>query len=66
MKNERAYRTLDAVPPLTTAQRGNLERLARLPDSGIDTSDAPERSDRQWATAVRGRFFRPGNGETTA
>jgi len=45
--------------PLTAEQRARLEALAKLPDSEIDTSDAPELPDSVWKNAVRGRFYRP-------
>jgi uncharacterized protein (DUF4415 family) len=44
--------------PLTDRQRRELERLARLPNSKIDLSDAPEVSARP-SGAVVGRFYRP-------
>ena len=45
--------------PLTDEQRRQLEELAKMPDSEIDTSDAPELPESVWANAVRGRFYRP-------
>jgi uncharacterized protein (DUF4415 family) len=48
-----------AGTPLTAKQRTQLEKLAELPDSEIDTSDAPELPDSVWKNAVRGRFYRP-------
>jgi hypothetical protein len=44
---------------LTADQQNELQKLANLPDSGIDTSDIPEVKD--WSKAQRGRFFRPGS-----
>lgn len=41
------------------ARREQLERLAALPDDQIDTSDIPEITDEQWATARRGHLYRP-------
>jgi uncharacterized protein (DUF4415 family) len=43
--------------PLTLAQLAELKALAALPDSKIDTSDAPELLD--WSGAKRGLFYRP-------
>src|SRR4030081_1676887 len=43
--------------PLTRAQLAELKALAALPDSKIDTSDAPELLD--WSGAKRGLFYRP-------
>jgi len=36
-----------------------LRRIASIPDSEIDTSDIPEITEAQWATAQKGRYFRP-------
>jgi uncharacterized protein (DUF4415 family) len=44
---------------LTLAQRANLDELAKVPESEIDTSDIPEWTDEQWKNAVRGRLYRP-------
>lgn len=43
--------------PLTRKQRAELKSLAAMPDSTIDTSDAPEVRD--WSGAKRGLFYRP-------
>ena len=42
---------------LTREQLAELKSLAALPDSAIDTSDAPELLD--WSDAKRGLFYRP-------
>ncbi len=42
---------------LTRRQQAELEALETLPDSAIDTSDAPELLD--WSGAKRGLFYRP-------
>ena len=42
---------------LSPKQRGELEKLAKLPDAAIDTSDIPEVRD--WRGAERGVFYRP-------
>ena len=44
--------------PVTDKQRRELKRLASLPDSQIDFSDAPEGSPRASDIQV-GRFYRP-------
>ena len=44
---------------LTGEQRARLQALADLDDAAIDTSDAPELTDEQWAEAEQGRFYRP-------
>jgi uncharacterized protein (DUF4415 family) len=45
--------------PATAGQRRQLEALAKLPENGIDVSDAPELAAAKWKDAVRGRFYRP-------
>jgi uncharacterized protein (DUF4415 family) len=42
---------------LTRRQMAELKSLAALPESTIDTSDAPELLD--WSGAKRGLFYRP-------
>jgi hypothetical protein len=44
---------------LTREQLAELKSLGTLPDSAIDTSDAPELLD--WSGAKRGVFYRPVN-----
>ena len=44
--------------PVTDRQRRELQRLANLPDSRIDFSDAPEKTARKSEIEV-GRFYRP-------
>jgi uncharacterized protein (DUF4415 family) len=44
--------------PLTDRQRRELQRLAQLPDSKIDLSDAAESPSRLSGSIV-GRFYRP-------
>jgi hypothetical protein len=46
--------------PLTRKLRAELKALASLPDSSIDTSDAPEVAD--WSGAQRHRFYRLAKG----
>ncbi len=43
--------------PLSAEQKAELEALAALPDSEIDTSDIPPVMD--WSGAIRGAFYRP-------
>ena len=43
-----------------------LKRLAEMPDSEIDLSDAPELTDEQWKNAERRRFYRPVKRQITA
>lgn len=43
--------------PLTPGLQAELDALAAMPDSEIDTSDMPPIND--WTHAVRGPFYRP-------
>ena len=55
-------------PPLTEAQRAELERLAALPDAATDTSEMPELGETFWANATRFRdraLYRPVKQSTT-
>jgi uncharacterized protein (DUF4415 family) len=51
------------LPPLTAAQRAELDALAQRPDADIDLRDIPEQLD--WNSAERGRFYRPVKNSTT-
>jgi len=53
------------MPPLTAAQRAELEALAAMPDEEIDFSDIPEATEDFWKNAVRNPFFRPTKKSTT-
>ena len=61
-KNERRktvlYRRVPGTP-LTSAQRANIDELARMPDHKIDTSDIPELPLNAWRDAARGKLYRP-------
>jgi uncharacterized protein (DUF4415 family) len=58
-KKERSKGLVATRPPISPELTAQLEAVARLPDSQIDTSDpdAPEVLD--WTGAMRGRFYRP-------
>ena len=58
--------TPDTLPELTEERRKELAKLDALPADQIDTSDIPELTDEQWASAVRGRFYRPVKQQITA
>lgn len=58
--------TLENLPPLTEAQRANLDALAERPDAEIDYSDIPNLPEEFWQNAVRGRFYRPVKRQITA
>ncbi|MBW4039686.1 MAG: BrnA antitoxin family protein [Acidobacteria bacterium] len=48
-----------AGTPTTAEQRRQLAAAAKMPESRIDTSDAPELPAETWKDAMRGRFYRP-------
>lgn len=59
---------LDNPPPLTDAQRAEIERLASVPDAAIDTSDIAPLDEKFWANATRFRdraLYRPVKQSTT-
>jgi uncharacterized protein (DUF4415 family) len=64
-KNRVSYK-ISELPDLTEEQRANLQRLASLTDSKIDTSDIPVMSDEQWRTASRRNLYRPVKQQITA
>jgi len=66
MKKKIVSYTRETLPPLTKEGRERLKRLAEMPDSEIDLSDAPELTDEQWKNAERGRFYRPVKKQITA
>ncbi len=43
--------------PLTPKLKAELDALAAMPDSEIDTTEMPPITD--WSKAVRGAFYRP-------
>jgi uncharacterized protein (DUF4415 family) len=45
--------------PVTVEQKRQLAAVAKMPESRIDVSDAPELAATRWKDAVRGRFYRP-------
>lgn len=51
--------TFESLPPLTDAQKADLDRLAAMPDEDIDTSDIPELTDAQLARMRRPEHYRP-------
>ncbi len=44
---------------LPAGRKRRLEKLARLPDEKIDTSELPELTEKFWQSAVRNPFYRP-------
>ena len=53
------------LPPLTEAQKAELAALAAKPDSEIDYSDSPPRTEAFFKNAMQGRFYRPTKTSTT-
>ena len=58
--------TLDDLPPLTDAQKADLERLAAMSDEDIDYSDIAKLTDAQLARMRRPEHFRPVKKQITA
>ncbi|MEB2845575.1 cytoplasmic protein [Rhizobiales bacterium RZME27] len=56
---------LNNLPPLTEAQKAEIETLATTPDEQIDTSDIPELDEAFWKNAMQGRFYKPTKTATT-
>lgn len=56
---------LDDLPELSTAQKAELEALAKRPDSEIDFSDIPELDESFWQNAVRNPYYKPVKKSTT-
>jgi uncharacterized protein (DUF4415 family) len=52
-------------PPLTEAQKAELEVLAAMPAETIDFSDIPPLDDTFWRKAVRNPFYKPTKTSTT-
>ena len=46
-------------PELTPELEAEAKRLAAMPDEDIDFSDIPPLTEKFWANAVRGKFYRP-------
>ena len=44
---------------LTAGRKRRLEKLSRVPDSEVDTSELPELTEKFWQNAVRNPFYRP-------
>lgn len=50
---------LNALPPLTEAQKVELHALSQMPDSDIDCSDIPPLDETFWQNAVANPFLLP-------
>lgn len=55
----RRMNVADIKKETSPERAAQIRYLAELPDDQIDTSDIPEITDEQWATARRGQHFRP-------
>lgn len=53
------------LPPLTDAQKSEIEALAAMPEDQIDTSDIPPLDDAFWKSAVRSPLYKPTKTATT-
>jgi len=56
--NSKTTYELKAGQPLSARQKREIQALARMPESGVDTSDIPELSAGALKNAVRGRWNR--------
>ncbi|MEX6147063.1 BrnA antitoxin family protein [Providencia hangzhouensis] len=54
------------IKPLTEEQKLRLKQLNDLPDSEIDTSDAPELPSIAWVSSEKGKFYKPTKSPVTA
>lgn len=66
MKKKEVSYTPDSLPPLTEAQRQNLERLAAMPDDHIKYEDIPKLTEEQLAEFKRPEHYRPVKKQITA
>ncbi len=67
MNGKLADRRMDfaAVPTLTADEKAQLAALAAQDEAFVDTGDIPELGEDFWASAERGRFYRPIKQSTT-
>jgi uncharacterized protein (DUF4415 family) len=67
MKNNLVRYKIDLKnpPPLTQAQKEELERLRNIKDEDINFSDIPPLTEKFWANARHHEFFRPLKSSTT-
>ena len=56
---------LQNLPPLTPAQRAQLQALAQQPDETIDTSDIAPLDEAFWRSAARNPLYKPTKTSTT-
>ena len=67
MKNQmvRFEMDLSNPPPLSAAQRAQLDALDAMPDSEIDYSDISPLDEKFWKNAIRNPFYKPTKTSTT-
>lgn len=53
------------LPPLTEAQKAEIEALTARPDGDIDYGDIAPLTEEFWQNAARGQFMRPTKTSTT-
>lgn len=58
-KTVKRHLDLDALPPLSAAERRQIDELAVRPDGTVDTADIAELDEAFWRTARRNPFVRP-------
>lgn len=64
-ERERYEVDLRNLPPLTDAQKAEIEALAAMPEDQIDTATFPRWTDAFWKSAVRSPFYKPTKTATT-
>jgi uncharacterized protein (DUF4415 family) len=60
-KRTKSKTTYELIPgqPLTPLQKREIQALAKMPESRVDTSDIPELPPGAWKNAARGKWYRP-------
>jgi uncharacterized protein (DUF4415 family) len=66
MKQSDEHHDLEALPPLTGAQRASLQVLVHRPESEIGLRDGREVIGNEWRKAKRGSYYRPVKHQITA
>lgn len=58
-KSKTVIYDLKPSQPLTARQKREMQKLAKLPEPKIDTSDIPELPPGAWKNALQGKWYRP-------
>ncbi len=66
MESKEASYRRDSLPPLTDAQRQDLERLATMPDDQVNHDDVPKLKKAQLAEFKPSDHYRPVKRQITA